>query len=50
MAQVAPNWCTCRTNVIVIPKPNSVTRTENCTASGWRLSLVQVRTPDEVFA
>ncbi len=51
MAQVALNWCTSRTNVIVIPKSNSVTRTEeNCTASGWRLSPAQVRTLDEAFA
>ena len=51
MAQVALNWCTSRTNVIVIPKSNSVDRTEeNCTASGWRLSPAQVRTLDEAFA
>ena len=51
MAQVALNWCTSRTNVIVIPKSNSVTRTEeNCTASGWHLSPAQVRTLDEAFA
>ncbi len=51
MAQVALNWCTSRTNVIVIPKSNSVTRTEeNCTASGWQLSPAQVRTLDEAFA
>ena len=28
MALVALNWCTSSTNIIVIPKPNSVTRTE----------------------
>ena len=52
MAQVTLNWCTSRTNVIVIPKPNSVTRTEELyrrglasvsgagPASGRRLRLV----------
>ena len=51
MAQVALNWCTSRTNVIVIPKSNRVARTEeNCTASGWHLSQAEVRTMDEVFA
>ena len=46
MAQVALNWCTSRTNVIVIPKPNSVTRTEELYRTGWRLSPIQVRTMD----
>ena len=38
MAQVALNWCTSRTNVIVIPKPNSVTRTEEL----YRIGLASV--------
>ena len=50
MAQVALNWCTSRPNVIVIPKSNSIARTEeNCTASGWRLSPAEVRILDEAF-
>ena len=49
-AQVALNWCTSRPNVIVIPKSDSVTRTEeNCGASGWRLSTAQVRRLDDAF-
>jgi diketogulonate reductase-like aldo/keto reductase len=49
-AQVALNWCTSRPNVIVIPKSDSVTRTEeNCGASGWRLSAEQVRRLDDAF-
>ena len=55
MAQVALNWCTSRTNVIVIPKPNSVTRTEEL----YRIGLAFVSDPgtdyglwtlDKVFA
>jgi len=39
MAQVALNWCVWRPSVITIPKSNSAARvTENCGASGWRLS------------
>ena len=42
MAQVTLNWCTSRTNVIVIPKPNSVTRTEEL----YRIGLASVSGPD----
>ena len=38
MALVALNWCTSRTNIIVIPKPNSVTRTEKL----YRVGLAAV--------
>ena len=49
-AQVALNWCICRPNVIVIPKSNSVARTEeNCAASGWRLSDQQLSILDQAF-
>ena len=41
MAQVTLNWCTSRTNVIVIPKPNSVTRTEEL----YRIGLASVSDP-----
>jgi len=42
-AQVALNWCTSKTNVIAIPKSDSVERTEeNCLASGWRLTSKQI--------
>jgi diketogulonate reductase-like aldo/keto reductase len=51
LAQVALNWCTSRSHVIVIPKSDNVTRTEeNCRASGWRLSQAQVRLLNEAFA
>ena len=49
-AQVALNWCLSRSNVIVIPKSNSVARTvENCAASGWSLSSDQVAALDAAF-
>ncbi len=51
LAQVALNWCTARPNVIVIPKSNSEARvTENCGASGWRLSKEQIQLLDTAFA
>ena len=51
LAQVALNWCTSRPNVIVIPKSNTLTRIEeNCQASSWRLSPVQVQFLDAAFA
>lgn len=51
LAQVALNWCTAHPNVIAIPKSDSVTRTEeNCGASGWRLSLEQIKRLNEAFA
>lgn len=50
LAQVALNWCTARPNVIVIPKSNSEARvTENCAASGWRLSPEQIQLLDTAF-
>ena len=50
MAQVALNWCTSRSNVIAIPKSNSVERiVENCGASGWRLTPEQVEELDRAF-
>ena len=49
-AQVALNWCLSRPSVIVIPKSNSVARTvENCGASGWSLTPVQVALLDETY-
>ena len=51
LAQVVLNWCVSRPNVIVIPKSNSLVRTEeNCGASGWRLSAVQIELLDEAFS
>jgi diketogulonate reductase-like aldo/keto reductase len=51
LAQVALNWCTSRPNVITIPKSNSSARIiENCQASGWRLSLEQIRFLDTAFS
>jgi diketogulonate reductase-like aldo/keto reductase len=42
--QVIINWCLCRTNVVAIPKGNSVDHIlDNCGASGWRLSAEQHR-------
>ena len=47
-AQVALNWCISRDGVVVIPKSDSVERTdENCGASGWRLTADQMRMLDE---
>ena len=49
-AQVSLNWCLTRPPVVVIPKTNSVARTEeNCGATGWRLSADQLRRLDEAF-
>lgn len=49
-AQVALNWCLTRPPVVVIPKTNSVARTEeNCGASGWRLSPSQVQRLEAAF-
>ena len=49
-AQVALNWCLTRPPVVVIPKTNSVARTEeNCGASGWRLTEAQVARLDAAF-
>jgi len=42
-AQVALNWCTCRSSVIAIFKADKVEHVrENCGASGWRLGSGQV--------
>ena len=50
LAQVALNWCTSRPNVITIPKSNSLARvSENCQASGWRLSPEQIGFLDAAF-
>jgi diketogulonate reductase-like aldo/keto reductase len=49
-AQVALNWCLTRPPVVVIPKTNSVERTEdNCGATGWRLTADQLHRLDEAF-
>ena len=49
-AQVALNWCLSRSPVVVIPKTNSVARTEeNCGASGWRLTPSQVQRLEAAF-
>ena len=49
-AQVALNWCLTRAPVVVIPKTNSVARTEeNCGASGWRLTEAQVARLETAF-
>ena len=50
MAQVALNWCIAHDSVMVIPKSDSVARTEeNCGASGWRLAPDQMRRLDAAF-
>jgi len=47
-AQVALNWCISRDAVIAIPKADSMEHvTENCGASGWRLSPDQIKLLDE---
>ena len=49
-AQVALNWCLTRSPVVVIPKTNSVARTEeNCGASGWRLTPEQARRLEDAY-
>lgn len=51
LAQVALNWCTSRSDIITIPKSDSLARTiENCQASGWRLSQTQIRLLDAAFS
>ncbi len=50
MAQVALNWCVWRPSVITIPKSNSAARvTENCGASGWRLTSEQYELLNRAF-
>jgi diketogulonate reductase-like aldo/keto reductase len=47
-AQVALNWCIAKPGVIAITKSNSVERIiEDCNASGWQLSIAQLRRLDE---
>ncbi len=49
-AQAALNWCLTREPVVVIPKTNSVARTEeNCGASGWRLTPEQAARLEAAF-
>lgn len=49
-AQTALNWCLTRPPVVVIPKTNSVARTEeNCAASGWRLTPAQAQRLEAAF-
>ena len=49
-AQVSLNWCLTRPPVVVIPKTNSVERTEeNCGASGWRLTADQAGRLESAF-
>jgi len=50
VAQVALNWCTAKADVIAIPKANGLERvTENCQASGWRLSPKQMEELNRTF-
>ena len=50
MAQVALNWCVWKPSVITIPKSNSAARvTENCGASGWRLTEEQYALLSQAF-
>ena len=49
-AQVALNWCVSKEGVIAIPKATSIDRVvENCNASGWRLSMDQIRLVEKAF-
>ena len=42
-AQVALNWCSAKTGVVVIPKTESEAHmVENCGSSGWRLTAEQM--------
>jgi diketogulonate reductase-like aldo/keto reductase len=42
-AQIALNWCLCKEGVVVIPKGNSKEHIlENCAASDWRLTSLQI--------
>jgi len=46
-AQVALNWLIAKDGVVTIPKASTAERvTENCGASGWRLSLEQLKQLD----
>src|SRR5271157_49978 len=48
-AQVALNWCVCRTPVIAIFKADKVEHVrENCGGSGWRLQPGQIETLNQI--
>jgi len=51
LAQVALNWCVFDQGVITIPKSDKAARvTENCGASGWRLSADQKALLDKAYS
>ena len=51
LAQVALNWCIHPPGIITIPKSDKTSRvTENCDASGWRLSADQKKLLDKTFS
>lgn len=50
LAQTALNWCVAMPGVIAIPKSDRAERvTENCGASGWRLTAAQMQLLDGAF-
>jgi diketogulonate reductase-like aldo/keto reductase len=50
-AQVALNWCIFEPGIIAIPKSDKAARvSENCGASGWRISADQKLLLDEAYA
>lgn len=50
VGQVSLNWCLRHKNVVVIPKSDSVERTEeNCRASGWDLTEQEVHKLNDLF-
>jgi diketogulonate reductase-like aldo/keto reductase len=51
LAQVALNWCIFPPGIITIPKSDKASRvSENCDASGWRLSADQKKLLDKTFS
>ncbi len=51
LAQVALNWCVFQPGIITIPKSDKTARvTENCGASGWRMSSEQKELLDKTFS
>jgi diketogulonate reductase-like aldo/keto reductase len=51
LSQVALNWCIQPPGIITIPKSDKTSRvTENCGASGWRLSAEQKKLLDKTFS
>jgi diketogulonate reductase-like aldo/keto reductase len=51
LAQVALNWCVFDPGIITIPKSDKAARvTENCGASGWRISADQKALLDKAYA